>query len=159
VKNLLLFHHDPDSSDKMVDAILTQARQKGGNVWAAAEGMIMTMGSPGAAVALPSTRTGQRRRTHFPAMVEGYSEDGAPFSEQTIIHDLSLQGAFLYMTHCPRLQSEVRVKMEANLGDADGSGLIWMKGYVVRREAGPQPHTTGVGLVFTSEIDIEPPEE
>jgi phosphoribosyl 1,2-cyclic phosphodiesterase len=159
VKNLLLFHHDPESSDKMVDAILAQARQKGGNVWAAAEGMIMTMGSPGAAVALPSTRTGQRRRTHFPAMIEGYGEDGAPFSEKTIIHDLSLQGAFLYMTHCPRLQSEVRVKMEANLGDADGTGLIWMKGYVVRREAGPQPNMTGVGLVFTSEIDIEAPDE
>ncbi len=92
-------------------------------------------------------------------MVEGYSEDGAPFSEQTIIHDLSLQGAFLYMAHSPRLQSEVRVKMEANLGDAERDGPIWLKGYVVRREPGPQPNMTGVGLVFTSEIDIEAPDE
>jgi phosphoribosyl 1,2-cyclic phosphodiesterase len=159
VKNLILFHHDPESSDKMVDAILRQARQKGGNVWAAAEGMIMTMGGPGAAVALPSTRTGQRRRTHFPATVEGYGEDGAPFTEKTIIHDLSLQGAFLFMAHVPRLQSEVRVKMEANLGDTGSDGPIWLKGYVVRREPGPQPQMTGVGLVFTSEIDFEPPEE
>ncbi len=154
VKNLLLFHHDPDSSDKILDELLGQARQKGGNVWAAAEGMIMTMGLPGAAVALPTTRTGQRRRTHFPALVEGYGEDGAPFAEKTIIHDLSLQGAFLYMAHCPRLQSEVRVKMEAYPGDSKGSGPIWLKGYVVRRESGPQPNMTGVGLVFTSEIDV-----
>ncbi len=154
VKNLLLFHHDPDSSDKILDEILGQARQKGGNVWAAAEGMIMTMGLPGAAVALPTTRTGQRRRTHFPALVEGYGEDGAPFTEKTIIHDLSLQGAFLYMAHCPRLQSEVRVKMEAYPGDTQNAGPIWLKGYVVRRESGPQPNMNGVGLVFTSEIDV-----
>jgi hypothetical protein len=158
VKNLLLFHHDPDSSDKILDDILGQARQKGGNVWAAAEGMIMTMGLPGAAVALPTTRTGQRRRTHFPALVEGYGEDGAPFAEKTIIHDLSLQGAFLYMAHCPRLQSEVRVKMEAYPGDDKNSGPIWLKGYVVRREPGPQTNMTGVGLVFTSEIDVPNPE-
>jgi hypothetical protein len=51
------------------------------------------------------------------------------------------------------------VKMEANLGDTESDGPLWLKGYVVRREAGPQPHMTGVGLVFTSEIDVETTEE
>src|ERR1700720_958816 len=37
VKNLVLFHHDPDSTDKAVDLILGDARGKFPNVWAAAE--------------------------------------------------------------------------------------------------------------------------
>jgi hypothetical protein len=63
------------------------------------------------------------------------------------------------MAHCPRLQSEVRVKMEAYPGDSQNAGPIWLKGYVVRRESGPQPNMNGVGLVFTSEIDVPNPEE
>ena len=38
-KNLVLFHHDPDSADKTVDGFLRQARRNFENVWGAAEGM------------------------------------------------------------------------------------------------------------------------
>jgi len=34
VKNLILFHHDPDSCDKTVDGFLQAARQEFPNTWA-----------------------------------------------------------------------------------------------------------------------------
>ena len=44
VRNLVLFHHDPDASDKAVDAIVREARGQFENTWAASEGMVMTLG-------------------------------------------------------------------------------------------------------------------
>jgi phosphoribosyl 1,2-cyclic phosphodiesterase len=157
-KNLILFHHDPESSDQVVDDLLREARRKGGAVWASAEGMVLSMTKTGVGVALPTARSGQRRQTNFRAVVSGYGENGAPFEEETTINDLSLQGAYIYMKNVPRLQSEVNVSMEAHLGSGDQTELH-LRGYVVRREPGPDPHLTGVGLVFTEEIDYEHPPE
>ncbi len=156
-KNLILFHHDPDSSDQVVDELLREARRKGGAVWAAAEGMVLSMSKTGVGVALPTARSGQRRRTNFKARVTGYDENGAPFEEETMVNDLSLQGAYIHLHSIPRLQSEVTVVMEASLGGEEHE--IHLRGYVVRREQGPEENLTGVGLVFTEEIDYEAPPE
>ena len=43
VKHLVLFHHDPDSSDISVDSILREAHDNFENVWVAAEGMIISL--------------------------------------------------------------------------------------------------------------------
>jgi phosphoribosyl 1,2-cyclic phosphodiesterase len=40
-KTLVLFHHDPDSTDRMVDSILRQAREEFDSVFAASEGMVI----------------------------------------------------------------------------------------------------------------------
>jgi phosphoribosyl 1,2-cyclic phosphodiesterase len=157
-KNLILFHHDPDSSDRTVDGLLRDARRKGGAVWAAAEGMVMSVASTGVGVALPTARAGQRRRTHFNAVVSGFGEDGGPFEEKTVISDLSLQGAFLHLTHVPRLQSELTVEMEASLGHKKGEGVVHLRGHVVRRDPSGPDGKTGVGLVFTEDIDLGTPE-
>ena len=50
-RNLVLFHHDPDSSDKIVDGFLSAARQEFSATWAAAEGMSMTLSDRGVDVA------------------------------------------------------------------------------------------------------------
>jgi phosphoribosyl 1,2-cyclic phosphodiesterase len=52
-RHLVLFHHDPDSSDKVVDGILRDARSKFDNVWAAAEGLVMTLREGQVDVAIP----------------------------------------------------------------------------------------------------------
>jgi ribonuclease BN (tRNA processing enzyme) len=64
VRNLVLFHHDPDSSDKAVDAILREARGQFENTWAACEGMVMTLGEQKTHVELPVAREGLRRKSH-----------------------------------------------------------------------------------------------
>src|ERR1700719_3783537 len=58
VKNLGLFHPDPDSTDKAVDSIRREARGKFANVWAAAEGMVMTLGDDELDVVIPASREG-----------------------------------------------------------------------------------------------------
>src|SRR6266849_4853313 len=46
-KTLVLFHHDPDSTDRIVDTILKHAREEFDSVFAASEGMVITLGAPG----------------------------------------------------------------------------------------------------------------
>jgi phosphoribosyl 1,2-cyclic phosphodiesterase len=149
VKNLVLFHHDPDSTDKSVDVILRDARNKFANVWAAAEGMVMTLGQDNLDVVIPTAREGLRRDAHFRALVTGQTDSGHAFEEETVISDLTLHGALIYLGHCPKLQSELQVQLEnPGIGGASNSPLR-LRGYVVRIEPDAEKDRTAVGIVFT----------
>jgi phosphoribosyl 1,2-cyclic phosphodiesterase len=149
VKNLVLFHHDPDSIDKTVDGILREARDKFENVWAAAEGMVMTLGNNDLDVAIPVQREGLRRDTHFRARVTGLTDTGISFEEDTVISDLSLHGALIYLDHSPKLQSELQVQLDSPGIDGATDGALRLRGYVVRIEPEPEKDRTAVGIVFT----------
>ncbi len=148
-KTLVLFHHDPDSTDRMVDAILRQAREEFDSVFAASEGMVVTLGAPGDRVQahMPGTRTALRREAQFHAKVCGVTEGGKDFEEETMVRDISLQGALISLKHMPRLQSELQVTMEAP--GADGVQTMKLRGYVVRIDAGAEKGHSAVGVVFT----------
>ena len=149
VKNLVMFHHDPDSADKDVDVILREARGKFANVWAAAEGMVMTMGQENLDVVIPNVREGLRRDAHFRARVTGLTDSGRAFEEETVIRDLTLHGALIYLGHSPKLQSELHVQLEnPGIGGASNSPLR-LRGYVVRIEPEAEKDRTAVGIVFT----------
>src|SRR5579883_1690230 len=147
VRNLVLFHHDPDSSDKAIDGILRDAREQFENTWAAAEGMVMTLGEEQTDVVIPAVREGMRREAHFRAHVTGLTQEGKAFEEETVIRDLSLHGALIYLDHSPKLQSELQVTIEnpSNGNHIDRA----LRGYVVRIEPGPEKDQVGVGIVFT----------
>ena len=148
-KTLVLFHHDPDSTDRMVDGILRDAREEFDSVFAASEGMVITLGAPGQPVQahLPGSRTGLRREAQFRAVVSGVSSDGRSFQEETTVRDLALQGALISLKHSPRLQSELEVVMET--AGSNGVREMRLRGYVVRLEVGTEKGTTAVGVVFT----------
>ncbi len=148
-KTLVLFHHDPDSTDRMVDSILRQAREEFDSVFAASEGMVITLGAPGDPVQahMPGTRTTLRREAQFHAKVCGVTEGGKDFEEETVVRDISLQGALISLKHLPRLQSELQVTMEAPGGD--GVQSMNLRGYVVRIDEGPEKGHVAVGVVFT----------
>jgi hypothetical protein len=146
---LVLFHHDPDASDREVDGLLRQARQHFDNVWAATEGMAMGLGAEQMAIHLPTTRTGQRRDGNLRARITGYTSDGRAFQEETVIRDLTLQGAMLYLSHSPRLQSELQVEMGDPGKETPAEHPMRLRGYVVKLEPGPQSEQTAVGVVFT----------
>ena len=148
-KTLVLFHHDPDSTDRAVDQILHHARDEFDSVFAASEGMVITLGSPGDRVQahLPGMRTSLRREAQFRARVSGISEGGKPFEEETLVRDLSLQGALILLAHAPRLQSELEVTMEAP--GLNGAQAMKLRGYVVRIDAGAEKGHSSVGVVFT----------
>jgi len=148
-KTLVLFHHDPDSTDRTVDSILRDAREEFDSVFAASEGMVITLGAPGQPVQahLPGSRAALRREAQFRAVVSGVSSDGRSFQEETTVHDLALQGALISLKHSPRLQSELEVVMET--AGSNGVKEMRLRGYVVRLEAGTEKGTTAVGVVFT----------
>ena len=148
-KTLVLFHHDPDSTDRVLDGILRQAREELDSVFAASEGMVITLGAPGQPVQahFPGSRTAMRREAQFRACVSGLTTNGQHFSEETTVRDLALQGALITLKHSPRLQSELEVVMETP--GTDGVREMRLRGYVVRLEAGHEKGTTAVGVVFT----------
>ncbi len=149
VKNLVLFHHDPDSTDKTVDGILRHARGQFTNVWAAAEGMVMTLGEEELEVVIPASREGLRREAHFRARVTGFTDSGHAFEEETVISDLTLQGALIYLDHSPKLQSELQVQLDNPGIDGSTNSPLRLRGYVVRIEAQEDKERTAVGIVFT----------
>jgi phosphoribosyl 1,2-cyclic phosphodiesterase len=148
-KTLVLFHHDPDSTDRMVDGLLRQAREEFDSVFAASEGMVITLGSADGKFEahLPETRTAMRREAQFRARVCGITEGGHPFEEETVVRDVALQGAMVSLVHAPRLQSELQVTMETP--SAEGTKSMKLRGYVVRVEASEQKGCSSVGVVFT----------
>jgi phosphoribosyl 1,2-cyclic phosphodiesterase len=148
-KTLVLFHHDPDSTDRMVDTLLRQAREKFDSVFAASEGMVITLGAPGEPVEahMPGSRTALRRAAQFRARVCGLTDGGHAFEEETVVTDLSLQGARICLQHNPRLQSELRVTMETP--GVNGAQTMELRGYVVRIDAGTENGKAAVGVVFT----------
>jgi len=148
-KTLVLFHHDPDSTDRMVDSILRHAREDFDSVFAASEGMVITVGSTGDRVQahMPGTRTALRREAQFRAKVTGVTEGGREFQEETVVRDLSLQGALISLVHAPRLQSELQVVMETP--GENGLQTMRLRGYVVRIDQSTEKGRSAVGVVFT----------
>src|SRR5579863_563199 len=129
VKNLILFHHDPDSSSRTVDGFLSAARQEFPSTWAAMEGMSVSLSGRGVEVALPESRLGQRRGLRFAATVIGQTDDGTHFEEKATLRDISMQGAYLCLTNRPRLQSELRVVIEA-AGDQNRASALSLRATV-----------------------------
>ncbi|MBV9888152.1 MAG: PilZ domain-containing protein [Acidobacteria bacterium] len=147
-KTLVLFHHDPDSTDRMIDDTLRQGREEFDSVFAASEGMVITLGSADGRVDahMPGTRTTLRREAQFRARVSGVTEGGRAFDEETLVSDLSLQGAMITLKHSPRLQSELQVIMETP--GPNGLGAMRLRGYVTRIDEGREGMSS-VGVVFT----------
>ena len=146
---LVLFHHDPDSNDRAVDSLLRHARDEFDSVFAASEGMVITLGAPGGRVDahMPGTRTALRREARFRAKVCGVTEGGHAFEEETVVSDLSLQGAMIALKHSPRLQSELQVTMQTP--GVNGIQVMELRGYVVRIDGGGEKGQRSVGVVFT----------
>jgi phosphoribosyl 1,2-cyclic phosphodiesterase len=157
-RNLVLFHHDPDSSSRIVDGFLSAARLEFPATWAAMEGMSMTLSERGVDVVLPKSRLGQRRRLRYAATVTGESEDGERFQETATVRDLSLQGAYLSLNRRPRLQSELRVVIETG-GQQERSGLLSLRATVVHCEPGREKNQNGVGVVFVEDAEMDPPRD
>jgi len=126
----------------MVDGFLSAARQEFPCTWAAMEGMSVTLSERGVDVALPESRLGQRRRIRFAATVSGQTVDGAAFEEKATLRDISLQGAYLSLSNRPRLQSELRLVIEARWRtEPIEHSLAARDGRTLRRPAGKKIRT------------------
>jgi phosphoribosyl 1,2-cyclic phosphodiesterase len=158
VRNLILFHHDPDSSSNTVDGFLSAARQEFSSTWAAMEGMTVTLNGRGAEITLPESRLGQRRRMRLSATVCGQAEDGTAFEEKATLREVSLQGAYLFLKKRPRLQSELRVVIEST-AESNQASAISLRATVVHCESLRGKEENGVGVFFIEDTEPEPPRD
>ena len=128
---------------------MRQAREEYDSVFAASEGMVITLGSAGDNVQahMPATRTSLRRDAQFRARVSGVTEGGKEFQEETIVRDISLQGALISLENMPKLQSELQVTMETP--GTNGLQTMRLRGYVVRIDESEEKGHSAVGVVFT----------
>jgi phosphoribosyl 1,2-cyclic phosphodiesterase len=157
VRNLVLFHHNPESSDNVIDGFLSAARQEFPATWAAAEGMCLTLSDRGVDVSLRERRMAPRRRLRFNAVISGQSEDGQNFEEKAVVRDLSLQGAYIVLANRPKLQSELRLVMEA--AEQNRASQLTFRGTVVHCNPGRENAQNGVGVVFVAEVDPAAPSD
>jgi hypothetical protein len=111
--------------------------------------MVLTLGERKFGVVIPAVREGLRREASFRAHVTGFTGDGLAFEENTVIRNLSLHGAMIYLDHSPKLQSELHVTIDSTAGPGQGNVPMRLRAYVVRIEPGPEKDQTAVGIVFT----------
>ena len=109
----------------------------------------MTLGEENVEVVIPTAREGLRRDTHFRARVTGYTDSGTAFEEETVIRDLSLHGALIYLEHSPKLQSELQVQLDNPGIGGPSDATLRLRGYVVRIDPETDKGRAAVGIVFT----------
>ena len=145
-KNLVLFHHDPDSSDRVVDGYLYAARQEFPNTWAATDGMGIQLEDRNVEFKLRESRVGQRRPVHFSATVSGRSQDGVPFQEYAVLKELNLRGGYMWLSHVPQLQSQMNIRVDC--GTPEHPSPIVLRASVVHCDVGHDKDRVGVGVTF-----------
>ena len=114
--------------------------------------MSINLSERGVEVKLRESRVGLRRRLRFSATVSGLDEEGKKFEERAVVRDLSLLGAYLALNNRPRLQSELRVVIEAS-GEGNRGSSMTFRGTVVHRDIGREKTQNGVGVLFVEETD------
>lgn len=150
-KNLVLFHHDPDSSDRVVDGYLYAARQEFPNTWAATDGMGIQLEDSKVGVKLRESRVGQRRPVHFSATVSGHSEEGVPFQEYAVLKELNLRGGYMWLSHAPQLQSQMNIRVDC--GTPEHPSPIVLRASVVHCDVGREKDRVGVGVTFIDDSE------
>ncbi|HEV2617157.1 MAG TPA: MBL fold metallo-hydrolase [Candidatus Acidoferrales bacterium] len=146
VKNVVLFHHDPDSSDRVVDGYLYAARQEFSNTWAATDGMGIKLEDRNVEFKLRESRVGQRRPVHFSATVSGRSQDGLAFQEYAVLKELNLRGGYMWLSHSPQLQSQMNIRVDC--GTSENPSPIVLRASVVHCDVGRDKDRVGVGVTF-----------
>ena len=143
VKSLVLFHHDPDSDDAVLDGYVQRAQEEFDTVWAAAEGMVLTCEDARVECASVTPRVGPRPPTKFAGRLRSSRDDGSEVEALVDVENLTIKGAFVEAAEMLPLNSEVKLE----LSDF-GSGPVVLEGKIVRCEGRNERHRVGLGIVF-----------
>ncbi len=117
VQHLLLFHHDPDHADAVVDTIVRNAQEDFANVAGAAEGMEFHLPQPVKALAPQYSTLRREPRYHLevPVNVAWRGRHGERLKAQALAHNVSKSG--IYFIAPPQIPGDVPVEMELVLPD------------------------------------------
>jgi len=158
VKQLVLFHHDPDHSDNFIDSIVAETRKFFPNVMAAWEGMEIDLALDQQEKPLPQSdrRVESRQQVHVPLWVQGIDKNGKAFRERTLIENLSFRGAYFLLLNDPDPRHSLDVQLEIapeaapNPGNQKPASLALMRSQLVRNAPVELPNKIkrGVAVVF-----------
>jgi phosphoribosyl 1,2-cyclic phosphodiesterase len=155
VKQLILFHHDPDHSDNFLETIVSEAQRYFPNVLAAWEGLEINL-AKGHHLRVPDQserRTSSRERFQVPLTVQGKSKDGSAFSENTVLENLSIQGAYFLLENDPDPDDFLEVVFQGENGipdRPDAKPFKPIKSQLIRKYPVELPNKTkhGIAVVF-----------
>lgn len=143
VRHLVLFHHDPDSDDSMIDGILHAASQEWQSTWAATEGMVLSCLKRDVEYKSVASRVGPRSRTNFKGRLSGQREDGSHFQTLVTVENLSIKGAYVMTADALPLHSDVTLELSEWSAEP-----VVLDGRVVRCEGSPGKIPVGIGIMF-----------
>ena len=136
VKELVLFHHDPDHSDAFLDKMLIEARACFPRLHAAMEGTTVNIKRQEAGAAFRSCmerRYCERLELARPLGVRlkriGHNE-----TETTLLRDLSLDGSSFLVDYDWDIGTEVDVEIEAPTSRGTPTNMLHLRGKVARSE-------------------------
>jgi phosphoribosyl 1,2-cyclic phosphodiesterase len=166
VKQLLLFHHDPDSDDVFVDGLVEKAQQEFPEVSGAAEGMEILLPSReilGEQVKPPERRRSRRYQIELPIKVRWTEPDGSQHQVQARSTDISATGMhFVAPSHIPTNQPlELDVVLPDEITHRGNMSFRYIAQPVRREQANYDLHKpgSGLGLATTLSLPEEAPED
>ena len=159
VKNLILFHHDPDSDDAHVDGFVALAQQEFPNTWGANEGLTISL--PQGHFLHPMEIGGRERRVdpryhvELPVRVTWRDAGGKSYKAEGLARDISRTGIFFVIPHA--IETGQPVQVDLVLPDEitrRGEMRVRFKARTVRQEIvgdGLRPETRGVAVAAALE--------
>jgi phosphoribosyl 1,2-cyclic phosphodiesterase len=159
VKNLILFHHDPDSDDAQVDNYVMRAQEKFPNTWGANEGLVLSL--PHGGFCHPMEIGGRERRVdrrfhvELPVRVKWRDAQGKSHKAEGQARDISRTGIFFVVPHA--IETREPVQLELVLPDEithRGEMRVKFMGRTVRQEIvgdGLRAETRGVAVAAALE--------
>jgi phosphoribosyl 1,2-cyclic phosphodiesterase len=150
VRELVLFHHDPDHSDLFLDKMLIEARACSPRVHAAMEGTTVSIQRrQKTATFRSSVEQRQSQRVPLPNPIRvRLQRIGDDEVEQTMLNDLSLDGSFFMIDHEWDIGTELDVEIQVPAGQDHPASVLRLRGMVARSEK--VNDKTGIGVTFRS---------
>jgi phosphoribosyl 1,2-cyclic phosphodiesterase len=115
VKNLILFHHDPDSDDDHVDALVMSARREFPNTWGANEGLTISLPDGAVAHAMQTGGSGRRADLRYhvelPLRVTWRDLDGKSCAADGMAKDISRSGILFVIPTVIRAAEPVNLEL------------------------------------------------
>jgi phosphoribosyl 1,2-cyclic phosphodiesterase len=145
-RDLVLFHHDPEADDSIIDERQRCARKIWPQTWAAAEGMVLTCHEKRVECTSVAPRIGPRPPAKLMGRLVGRRVDGSPFRTPVRIQNLTIKGAYVTAADVESFHSDV----ELELSDWAAKPVV-LGGKVVRFEKAKRGSQVGMGIVFSSQ--------
>ena len=151
VKNLLLFHHDPDHNDQFIDSIVHEASRYFSNVRAAAEGTQLELTAEGMKVTsfLAEKRGDARHAVQMPLVVQGRTREGLRFEERTVLENISLKSGYFVLKNDPDPRGDIHVHLKISPKAHRDAVEMSLKSQLIRVEEDPdRKDRRGVAVTF-----------